>query len=87
MERLFWSILESISMAKRLGTPSMAVGSLSTFWSKQSDRLWAGSVEMISTYLPCSARRVAMEEEVVVLPTPPLPPTKIQRRVLSSTRF
>ena len=38
-------------MALRLGMPVMGVGSLATFWSKQSERLWAGSVEMMSTCL------------------------------------
>ena len=35
----------------------------------------------------CFAKRVDNELEVVVLPTPPLPPTKIQCNVLLSSRF
>lgn len=67
--------------------PLMGVGSLVTFWSKQSLRLCAGSVEMMRVFLFCCEMRVAKLLLVVVLPTPPLPPTKIQRRVFWSTMF
>ncbi len=49
------------------------------FWLKASLRLWAGSVEMSSTERRTLASWMASEHEVVVLPTPPFPPTKIQR--------
>jgi hypothetical protein len=47
------------------------------FWSNASERLWAGSVEMIRTFFLTWERRMERQEEVVVFPTPPLPPTKI----------
>jgi len=40
---------------------------------------WAGSVLTMRVDSPESARRTAMELDVLVLPTPPLPPTKISR--------
>lgn len=49
------------------------------FCEKASDRLCAGSVEMSSTERRTLASWMASEHDVVVLPTPPLPPTKIQR--------
>ena len=73
--------LGSISMALRFVKPSMSLASLPNFWLKASLRLCAGSVEMRRTDLRTRASWMAREQEVVVLPTPPLPPTKIQRRV------
>jgi hypothetical protein len=43
------SIVGSTSMANRLVNPLTRVGSFENFWSKASDRLWAGSVEIMST--------------------------------------
>lgn len=73
--------LGSISMALRFSKPSIRRASLPNFWLKASDRLCAGSVEMSRTLRRTLASWMASEHEVVVLPTPPLPPTKIQRRV------
>lgn len=42
---------------------------------------------MSSTDLRTLASWMAREQDVVVLPTPPLPPTKIQRRVFWLTMF
>ena len=66
-------------MALRLVKPSTRRASLPNFWLKASLRLWAGSVEMSSTERRTLASWMASEHDVVVLPTPPLPPTKIQR--------
>mmetsp|Transcript_19645 Transcript_19645/g.56317 ORF Transcript_19645/g.56317 Transcript_19645/m.56317 type:complete len:266 (-) Transcript_19645:783-1580(-) len=68
---------ESISMAWRLSNPSMSVGVLVNFCVKASLKLCAGSVDSINTLPLLLASSTAMEHEVVVLPTPPLPPTKI----------
>lgn len=67
--------------------PWMGVGFLVTFWSKQSLRLWAGSVEMMRVLRPRVAMAVARLLLVVVFPTPPFPPTKIQCSELCSTMF
>src|SRR5690606_29222865 len=50
------------------------------FWLNASDRLCAGSVLIRRTDSRALASWMAREQDVVVLPTPPLPPTKIQRR-------
>lgn len=71
--------LGSISMALRLSKPSTRRASLPNFWLKASLRLWAGSVEMSSTERRTLASWMARLHDVVVLPTPPLPPTKIHR--------
>eukprot|EP00962_Isochrysis_galbana_P040104 scaffold14498_cov121-Isochrysis_galbana.AAC.1 len=44
-----------------------------------SPRECAGSVDMMSVRSPASAQRTAIALDVVVLPTPPLPPTKMSR--------
>lgn len=72
--------LGSISMALRLSKPLTRRASLPNFCEKASERLWAGSVEMSRTERRTLASWMASEHDVVVLPTPPLPPTKIQRR-------
>jgi hypothetical protein len=60
----------------------MRLGVSDSSTSKQSDKEWAGSVETISTrwlLLPsacCLAISKAMEDDIVVFPTPPFPPTK-----------
>ena len=38
-------------MAKRFSKFLTAVGLLENFWSKASDKLWAGSVEISKTYI------------------------------------
>lgn len=78
--------LGSISMALRLSKPLIRRASLPNFWLKASDRLCAGSVLMSRTERRTLASWMAREHEVVVLPTPPLPPTKIQRRERWSRR-
>ena len=75
------------TIACKFGIPWMGVGSLVTFWSKQSLKLWAGSVEMMRVFLPPSANRVAKLLLVVVFPTPPLPPTKIHLKDFCSRMF
>ena len=54
---------------------------------KASLRLCAGSVEMTSTDWRTPARRTERMELQVVLPTPPLPPTKTHLRESWSRRF
>ena len=51
------------------------------FWPRVFASLseWAGSVLTMRVESPESARRIAIELDVLVLPTPPLPPTKISR--------
>lgn len=71
--------LGSISMQWRFGIPSTGRASLPNFCPNASDRLCAGSVEIRSTDLRCLASCTASEHDVVVLPTPPLPPQKIHR--------
>ena len=68
-------------MADRFVKPSIKRASLPNFWEKASERLCAGSVDMRRTDLRCLASWMAREHDVVVLPTPPLPPTKIHRKV------
>mmetsp|Transcript_16211 Transcript_16211/g.63222 ORF Transcript_16211/g.63222 Transcript_16211/m.63222 type:complete len:250 (-) Transcript_16211:26-775(-) len=80
--------LASTSIAQRFSKPSILVGSLPIFWLKASLRLCAGSVEIRRTDSLFCARSTASEQEVVVLPTPPFPPTKIHLSVsCSSTSF
>ena len=43
------SMVGSTSMAKRLVKPLTSVGSLENFWSKASERLCAGSVDITNT--------------------------------------
>jgi len=43
--------------------------------------LCAGSVDIINTFLRTLDNKIANEEETVVFPTPPLPPTNIHLRV------
>lgn len=71
--------LGSISMALRLVKPSIRRASLPNFWLKASLRLCAGSVEMSSTERRTRASWMARLHDVVVFPTPPLPPTNIHR--------
>lgn len=54
---------------------------------KASLRLWAGSVDMISTEDRTRERRIDRIELQVVLPTPPFPPTKSHLRVSWSSMF
>ena len=76
--------LGSISIALKFVKPLMRRASLPNFCEKASERLCAGSVEMRRTERRTLASCMAREQEVVVFPTPPLPPTKIQRRVFWS---
>ena len=69
--------LGSTSMAYKFLNPFTNIGTLLNFWSKASEILWAGSVEIIKTVSRIFANCVATEQEHVVFPTPPLPPTKI----------
>ena len=62
-------------------------GVLLNFCRKASLRLCAGSVEMIRTLSRTPASCVAKLQEQVVLPTPPLPPTKIHLSVSWSSTF
>ena len=57
-----------------------SVGVFPNFWPKASERLCAGSVEISRTLGRHWANWVARAQLVVVLPTPPLPPTKIHLR-------
>lgn len=86
----------SIYMAHKLSyNPITGVGVLPSFWLNASLRLCAGSVETSSTFRRrvwpvlstngIVANNVASAQDVVVLPTPPFPPTKIHRNEESST--
>lgn len=44
-------------MAYRLVKPSTSVGALVNFWRNASDKLWAGSVEMI-----CECKGASLQE-------------------------
>lgn len=70
----------ALTIAYRLEKPSTSAGFFVNFCLKASLRLWAGSVEMISTDFLAAASWTARDDEHVVLPTPPLPPTKIHFR-------
>ena len=83
----------SISMQNKFETPATATGSRPNFWPNASLKLCAGSVLTTSAFapLPSSSRRLAIrsarQHEVVVLPTPPFPPTKIHLRERCPTMF
>jgi hypothetical protein len=64
----------SISRPDRLATPGMGVSWAPIGVSKMSDREGVRSLEMISVRRPVEAKCRAVVAEVVVLPTPPLPP-------------
>ena len=74
-------------MANRLVKPSTRVGLRLNFWRKASERLCAGSVEMMSTLSRAAASATASAHEQVVFPTPPLPPTNTQRSEVWATTF
>ena len=57
------------------------------FCLKASLRLWASSVEMLRTEGRAVASCTARDELQVVLPTPPLPPTKIHLSFCCSTKL
>ena len=59
-----------LTMAKRLLKPSTGEGVLVNFCLNASDRLWAGSVEMMSTDSRLAASWTAKLDEHVVFPTP-----------------
>ena len=98
------------TIANKFSNPLTLLGTLLNFWSKASDMLWAGSVEMISTVsrtrANCTERlqlllKIRILKNLfqmfrskkknhylqVVLPTPPLPPTKIHRKDVCSITF
>jgi hypothetical protein len=79
--------IQFLTIAKSWSIPVIGVGFLVTFWSKQSLKLWAGSVEIMIVLRPVRAIAVARLLLVVVLPTPPFPPTKIQCKVFWSIIF
>mmetsp|Transcript_27262 Transcript_27262/g.60053 ORF Transcript_27262/g.60053 Transcript_27262/m.60053 type:complete len:232 (-) Transcript_27262:209-904(-) len=81
------SLLASISIALRLSKPSIGVGSRPIFWQKASLKLWAGSVDTIKTFLRVFANWTPKQQLVVVLPTPPFPPTKTHWRLFWSMMF
>ena len=64
----------SISRPNKPSTPSIGVGSVPMSTPKESDVECAGSLETMRTFSPESANQTAVAAEVVVLPTPPLPP-------------
>ena len=64
----------------------MGVTSGPTSTSRLSDVLCAGSDETSKVLNPRSARRIANAHEVVVFPTPPLPPNR-NRRVIPCLPF
>jgi len=74
-------------MAYRLEKPLTRVGILVKRCWNASLRLWAGSVEMMRTEERTEARRMERIELHVVLPTPPLPPTKTHFRESWSRTF
>ena len=64
-------------MPYKFSKPFIIVGCFPIFWLNASDKLWAGSVDIINTFLPCFDNKIDNDAEIVVLPTPPLPPTNI----------
>lgn len=74
-------------MAYKLVKPLTKVGVLVNRCWKASLRLWAGSVDMMRTEARTLARRIDNIELQVVLPTPPLPPTKTHFRLSWSRMF
>mmetsp|Transcript_60412 Transcript_60412/g.124240 ORF Transcript_60412/g.124240 Transcript_60412/m.124240 type:complete len:274 (+) Transcript_60412:967-1788(+) len=67
----------STSIAKRFpSVPSTTVGSPFNCMPRQSPRECAGSVEITNVLIPSSASFTPRALLVLVLPTPPLPPTK-----------
>ena len=75
----------SISKPKSPGTPSTGVGFESNLTSRESEVECAGSLDTRSTRRPASANHTAVAAEVVVLPTPPLPPNKSSRAMRWAT--
>jgi hypothetical protein len=71
-----------LTIANRFWNPSTSVGLFVNFCRKASLRLWAGSVEMMSTRSLTAARRMAKEQLHVVFPTPPFPPQKIHFKLV-----
>ena len=49
------------------------VGSLPSSASSESERLWAGSVDITTVRSPAAAQRRAVAAATLVFPTPPLP--------------
>lgn len=79
--------IDFLTIAYKFVKPLTRVGILVNLCWNASLRLWAGSVEMMSTDGLTFARRIDMIELHVVLPTPPLPPTKTHFSVSCSIMF
>ena len=75
-----WTV--SISCAHRLAL--ISTGSLDSFMSNESPRLWAGSVLTTSVFLPCFALLTAVAAAMLVFPTPPFPVYSMIRIVYPS---
>ena len=73
----------SISSPQSPSTPSIAVTSLPISTPRESEVECAGSLDTSNTRNPESASQTAVADEVVVLPTPPLPPNNNSRAILS----
>ncbi len=63
------------------------MGCFPNFCPKASDKLWAGSVDIINTFERIFDNNIANDEETVVFPTPPFPPTNIHLSVFWSKMF
>ncbi len=74
LERYCWAAsCGSISRAESPGTAVTGRMVLPIAWSNTCPTFEAGSVLTSKTRLPCSARRIAVAQEMEVFPTPPLP--------------
>ena len=71
----------SISRPHRPSTPSIGVTLLPILTPRESEVECAGSLETNKTRKPESASQTAVADEVVVLPTPPLPPNNNNRAI------
>src|SRR5512135_2996583 len=76
LERSMVSLV-SISYAQRLSTPATGVGLPYTSWPSRPLRLCTGLVEARIVRLPWRASCKAVTPAITVLPTPPLPPKKV----------
>ena len=71
----------SISRPNKPSTPSIGVGSEPISTPSESEVECAGSLDTNKTRSPESASHTAVAAEVVVLPTPPLPPNNKSRAI------
>lgn len=74
----------SISITHKLSNPWTKVASWENYWSNASERLWAGSVDINKVFPLVLDNWIAIEDDVVVFPTPPFPPTKINYKLFFS---